>query len=447
MRTGHKIKASKIFKMKNKNKFTKSLIHFVKSELEVTLAVLVLLAFVIGYSFAQTPQVTPTPDMTAQQTAEESANFVIGGKEYTGLSFHKRISGFYRVTNISGGALNVSPTGLTTVEDGDYYATINLDVPLATKDKWYADVDGAFIEINGQRLTSNTQPINIEGAKSIQIHIRGYATLRTISHTIPSPTQTVVTPTVGSLYIAPTVTTLIPNSTRTFLLVAVDTTGNTISTDGAKWSSSNPGVVEINATTGMVTARAEGTVVVTATLGTAKASATVTVKAAEEAVTNCTTCVAPQPTTAPATNTPTTSTTTNPTDDAVTSLFKSPTDTQPASAAVDEAVNSLFNPEIVAARAATTGKTHATQKEINEAAAQLPTLTQKVTFRLKTAVNDIATSLREMVVGYEISDENGNVQKKPGVFQTIGNLIGRLIGDPRAGGASTLKMDPHGDIE
>ncbi len=438
--------------MKNKNQITSGLVQFIKSELEVTLAILILFAFVVGYSFAQTPTPEVTPDTTAQSeevAPVDSDKFIINGHTYNGLTFYKRISGFYRVTTFSGGTMSVSDNGLTFIE-GTNYATVNLDVPMKAGDKWYMDYDGAFIDVNGRRITDRTTALDFGGAKTIQIKAQGYVTIRTISTTRPTGASQVVTaPVIGSLYMAPTLTTLTPGTTRTFLLVAVDQYGSSMSTDGAVWSSSNTSIAKIDAKTGVVMGLAPGSVTITATIGTAKASATVTVKEVpqEEVV-----AVQPQPTTSTSTSTSTTTktpattetTTSNATDDAVTALFPS-TETQSASAAVDTAVSNLFSAETVAARSATTGFTHATQNEINTAMAELPTLTQKVTFRIKVAVNDIATSLREMVLGYMISSENGTVQEKPSAIKAIAGFIGNLIGQPRGSNAGLLKINPDDD--
>lgn len=438
-----------------------TVLGLVRKELEVTLAVLVLLAFVVGFSFAQTPT-TETPAADTQVAVIQTDKIQYNGRTYSGLSFGAAKSGMLTVKGFTstGAQYYTSPLGLTLVDpSATYTLELALDAEL-DDNKWYTDGDNATLTINGQTVTSPTQGISLVGAKSIKIVTKGGINLRTFSHT-PGSSSTTTIKTVKTLYLAPATTFLVEGTTRSFLVVALDESGSSIDTKGiAKWTVSNTSVATINATTGVLTALKAGTVEVTVTVGTAKATATVTVQPKveqPEIVNEPTTEAGKQIVALPSTST-TTKTQTAPdapaqTSTTATTQTGTATDTKAPEATttttVDTAIQSLFSKEAVAARLVAEGNASPTQAQINQVAATISSPVARIGFRISAAAQEIGLTLRTIFVGNAVTNPaTGDRIVTRSAIQVIGSLIGNLLtgGNP-ASQAGTMRITPGEELQ
>jgi hypothetical protein len=438
---------------KNQTVFHK-LMGFVRGELEITLAILVLLALVVGSTFAQTP--TPTPgsgsDVTASAT-ETSSSLVYNGRTYTGVAFGVGKTGHLTVKGMSttaGASQYATSDGLTLVKsDATYTLELALDKTLDAT-AWYVDFDGSTpVLVNGISVATRNQAIDLSGATSIKIEAKGGTTMHTFSHVSGSATAA---PTVAALYLAPSGTTLTVGATRNFITVATDADSNSVSVAGrVTWTTSNKAVASVNGSTGLVTALTPGTVTITAKVDEATASATVTVEAAPAPITN------------PTGSNSTTTTNTTPTKNSwgedwnlSTPAPSAPTatDTAPAAATptqtatVEQAITSLFSPAAVAARVVAGVSSNPTQAQITATAKTIASPVGQVAFRIRAAVAEVATTLQEIAFGRTVVDPStGQPITKPSAIKIIAGFIGNLISGGNPGtSAGTLKAGP-GDAD
>lgn len=445
--------------MKNHKSLFHTVLGVVRKELEITLAVLVLLAFVVGFSFAQATTTEPAATDT-QVAATQSSNLIVGGKAYQGLTFGTAKTGYIKVSKLTGGAQYISGGALTLVDSSlTYTLKVSLEQELDAS-KWYIDyrADKPTLTVNGQAVTSPTQPITLTGAKEISIVTKGGIDLISFSKTpgtVATPTD--ISKTVATAYLAPSATTITAGQVRNFILVALDDSGSSIDAKAfTTWTVSNSAIATINKSTGALTAIAPGTVQVTAKIGDAVATATVTVQPKEEQaeIVNepSKEAIVALPITSTTKTEGTETTTATPTSDSATTVAEkteatsSTTATQTATAvAVDKAVASIFSPAAVAARVVETGSAIPRQTEINKAAATIPSAVARFSFRLGTAVKEIALTLKTIAVGHTAIDQTtGTVVKTPSAGSVIANFIGNLIGLGNGANAGTLRIGGGG---
>lgn len=358
----------------------RSLLHkllvLAKKELEITLAIAVVLTFVISISFAQSHTLTTTPLQISQVTPDpisSSGSFLIKGKNYSGIAFGEPQAGFYLTNNFKDGPRYKTADGITLINPKETYTLrIFLDQPLGN-DTWFLDATGVLeANINHHLVTSSNQGFNLPGVSVIDLEVSGGVTLKSISKVVGGdPTPTSILSSVASLYIAPQNTQIATKTTRQLLAIALDSSGKTINIDGlADWSSSNPNIATVHPKTGEITAISPGTVQITVRANSAQASATITVRSTDPVITV-------RPTTPVAPTTPTTATIVAP---------------------------NLFSPETVSQRFIDSGNITPNQSEINQTLSQLPTTSQKLTFQAKSAVQEISATLKEIAFGSTIID-------------------------------------------
>lgn len=392
--------------MKNQSSLHR-LLHFIKTELEVTLAVLVLLAFVVGFSFAQTPTSQIAAEITAAQAADGS-QLVIGTTSYSGIIFgSSQTAGYKIVTKLTGGAQYYDTTGITLVDtSSEYKYTQTLAQPLDSK-LWYVDFTGSptKLTLNGQPVTSPAQGIALAGATALQLSATGNLTLRSISHTAGTATnpQTKID-SIASLFIAPATTQISVGASRKFIVVALTSEGKSVTADDVvTWSSSNQSVATIDQSTGLLTAIAAGKVQITAKAGASTvSSATVTVMAAEDEplITNRANNVKPI----------------NPVEPPI--PFSQVEPPVPFTDKVE--------PPIPFVEPAIPFSDYLTQSQINETASKLPT-PQQIVYRTKTAFTEIANTLTEITVGRDIVTSTGETIHRPSAMQRITSFFSNIF--------------------
>lgn len=368
---------------KPKTKFTPlpqnplhKLLVLAKGELEITLAIAVVLAFVISVSFANS-QTLSIPLQVAQvapdsQPINSTSSFVIKGKSYAGITFGEGQDGFYLTNNFKDGPRYKTDEGLTLINTKETYTLkIFLDQPLGN-DTWFIDADGELeVDINDRLVTSSAQGFNLPGVSVIDIKAKGGVTLKSISKVVGgNPTPATILSSISSLYIAPQTTQIATKTSRKLLAIALDSNGKTINIEGlANWSSNNPNIATIDSKTGEITAINPGTVQITVRANTAQATATITVRSTEPVIT-----VRPTPPSTP---------------------------TQPIA---NNPQSNLFAPETVSQRFIDSGNISPNQSEMNQTLSQLPTTNQKLTFQAKSAVQEVSATLKEIAFGSTIID-------------------------------------------
>ena len=384
------------------------LIRLIKSELEVALALLILLTCAVGFSFANETQVDSAAQLqeVAADTVEPTDKLYIDGISYRGLIFGNKLSSYYQVKTVTGGPLYVTDQGLTAIDPNRQYSfSLTLDRPLNDA-PWYLDFQSkSGVKINGQAINLSTAAITLTGATTLTFQFSGDTTLTSLTHTKPNAiTDTSV---VKNLYLAPNDTNVVVGSSRSFLLVALDETGATVDVaDRVTWSTSNPAIATINSTTGLLQGLAVGTIQITAQVDEAIATATVTVRPQTEFLI---------PTTQPSTTSPTTPT--EPTD--------SPAEPAPSP---DTSDIDLFEDAAILDRLAATGSTRPTQAEIEAIEQTLPSLTDRIVFRITSAFDEIRHSVIEMIYGSTITNpETGETISTPSALQVIGNFLRSLF--------------------
>lgn len=435
-----------------KHNFLHRGIGWVERELEATLAILILLAAVVGYTLAGTEAVTPA--LTTQE-ASANSSLIIGGQAYSTLAFDRTISNAYQVRKLSvtpSDVATVSGKGLMGTSATDYTATIALSNSFSgALYVWYS---GNSVSLNGIDVRNQTTPVVVTNVSQLVLGFPGItASVRAISVN-PSSINTVSATDVSTLSLVPATATTIVGSSRSFIAIATNASGAAISSDklALKWSvATSPASIASVDSNGLVTTIAAGTVTVKVTAGSKTASATITV-------------VEP-----PKASTPATSTTTNQTSSTATSANQTATKTAtsesaqsllnkvaeilagPANAATSTptttvitpavATQALFDPTTVAARVASTGSVNPTKAEV-QVLTQNMTLVQKVATNVSVGFTQIFRDLKTIAVGTKITDATGNiVHEQPSALKSIVSFIGSLFGITDKGAGATGTMD------
>ncbi len=431
--------------MKKKNCLWQSVVSFVHRELEATLAVLIVFAFIFGYSFAADNTIDAGDTADVIQFTDD---FVINGVTYQGLNFTASNQATkYRVrTGFTPGTVATTTAGTKGIATGAQYTyKLTLGQPINTTAYLHGSYTSATV--NGKTVTGPTVGVSISGS-TITINFTGGDVLAGLYKTAGS-TGTAPTPEIKTLYLIPSVTSVEVNMERTFNVVALDIDGNSASATVTWTITQGSEFATIDPRTGvLIGVEAGGPVTIRATHDGVSASATVTVK--EASATTLRQIIEKQTRNQETTRAEVgeeTDTTTYPgapdnnvDSDNLLGLITVPTTGGETTSKATEAALDLFADEQVAQRIEETGSTHPTQAEINTIAKAQTTLVQRVAVRATAAIREVATSLQEMFVGRTIPTENGQIYKVPNVFQRIGSfLVNLFTGNPGAG-ASTDEL-------
>ncbi|MFA5009958.1 MAG: hypothetical protein WC553_01835 [Patescibacteria group bacterium] len=448
-------------------KFIHRLVDMVEHELEATLAILIVLASIVGYTLASTETATNDP-LTAQQS---SGTLAIGNGSYSTLSFDRTYTSgsTYQVRLLKiepSDAASVSGQGLTGTRAGQYTATISLKQ--AFTGKLYVYGTYSSISLNGTTVTSPTSPVTVLDAESLILSFAGIQDkIRAISVNAGIATDSKIQE-VANLSLIPSLATTVVGTPRTFIVIATDASGLSVPSNqldivwSVKTTPSNIATINSN---GVVTPTGAGTIIVTAKAEDKTASSTITVVEPVQEVT--------QPITTDTTTSNSTeseSNITTGTEETDRSLFRhipplsaetpqSILDTiaevlAPAAEAATEGqettgtaiatktADALYSLAVVAERVATTNSVNPSNAEI-KAVSKTMTLAQKAVFNLKSAANQINQDLRAIAVGTKIVDANGKViveqpnavnlfaQKIKSLFSGVGAspMRGAVVGD------------------
>ncbi len=428
-----------------KHNFLHRGIAWVKHELEVTLAVLILLAAVVGYTFAGTEAVSNN-QLTAQETATATSSLSIGSGSYNTLSFASSITGegVYRVRKLNVTPSSVATTatnGLMGTTSGKYTATINLANQFSGAAYVLGNSTGAML--NGISITSPNSPVVLTSVSSLVLEFEGIKnTIQGISINPPS-SNVISTEEIATLSLLPTTATTAVGTARTFAVIAIDADGTAISADKLtlKWSlnTTPTGIATVNSG-GVVSTTGAGTVTVKVTAGLRSASATITVVEPKE--TPVTTVTTPSNT---ADKTTTDTVANNGAQPMLNKISKvltgspaeaatlSTSTTIEAKSVIAQATaiaNAAYSPAVIAERFTKTGSTIAKQNEIKALVATQPTTTGKIATRFNLAINEIKQSFIEMAVG-------NKTVNKPSAIKTLGNLISGLFINAKSSSAAT----------
>jgi len=438
-----------------KHNFLHRGIAWVERELEVTLAVLILLAAVVGYTFAGTEAVSNN-QLTAQETS--SASFSIGSSTYSTLAFDRSYTSgaTYQIRKLSATPSSVATTkgtGLMGTEDIDYTVTLSLSAPFSGA--VYVIGNSAGASLNGTTISSQNEPIVLTEAEKLILNFHGLKnTFKAISLN-PASSEAISTSDIATMALVPATSTTLVGSERTFIAIVTDSTGAAISTDklNLKWSvTTSPAGIATVSDNGVVTSTAEGVVTVKVISGTKSASATITVVAKPVAVSPATT---PSSDTTSADKTATETTTDNGAKsmlDKITEVLTgSPAEAAaPSTSTTTEAksviaqataiANAAYSPAVIAERVAKTGSTVAKQAEIKAIVETQSTTTGKIATRLNLAMNEMKQSFTEMAVG-------NKTVNKPSAIQSIFKWVKSISAGASAGTSDIMRLKAGGEDE
>ena len=413
----------------------------VEKELEASLAVLVVLGAIFGYSLAGTELVTG--DI---QIASTTGSFVINGKTYNGLNFtNQNISGQYRVratsANTTPGNVSQGLNGIVGQTSGANYTFVQ---PLTEPFTGVVYVQGDYnrVTIGDTSVSTPQGAIALNSVDVIVMTFVGGDIIKSIALTPGSSSRGTVkpiTPPVSTLYVLPSIASLTVGQTRDFSAVALDATGSSIPDLSIIWGFADDISKEratINSATGELTGVQAGIVKVKATANGASATATITVR---ETVATVPSKIVNIPSTSTTANeypgaeesatypgAPETSTL----DEVVDAMTQQPS--TGGTVAETQTVISQALDEFVAARteiAKTKDTNYVPQVVLNQILEKTTTTaTQRFGVTIALGVQQIMSDLREMFVG---------TPTQPNAFKKIGQLIVKLIADSKGAGAST----------
>jgi len=453
--------------MKQRN-FLHRLIDLVEHELEATLAILIVLAAVVGYSLAATDEAT-IPGVTVQQTSGLNVN----GAIYPGIAFDSTLDAdFYlarRLTFASDSPENVLTTkgsGITGVDPKlRYEFSIELAAPYSGSLYAIGTYPAGTVSINRKTVSNSNTPASITDSDTITVTMSGTAQLRGLSTTPMSQTQK---QTFSDIYIIPNTASVAVGEVKIFSVLATTSEGSATVNPAVTWSVKPAGIATINSATGELKAVAAGVVTVTATMNGRQASATISIKediaapalpalypGADEGNddTNSTEQPATEPTKQVADSTSKPSGANDATSNSWGSswgedgYFKAILDVvnPPAEAATQESAvetksitaqaaavaAAAYSPAVVEQRVAATGTAFAKNSEVKAIVATQTTTTGKVLTRINLAVQEIKLTFSQLPQG----------------FKQIGLSISRLVLGDKGAGASPLRSGIGGTGE
>ena len=434
-----------------KHNFLHRGIGWIKRELEATLAILILLSAVFGYTLAGTETVTntlATPDLTTQEASASS--FVIGTNSYDSLAFDSTfIDGkTYRVRKLSlqpSTASTIAGIGLQGTTSSKYTATINLASSYSGKVYVIGDSIGATL--NGTTITNQDTAVFVADATQLILNFDGIKhSFRAISTLSPN-TAPVSNETIANLAVLPSTTIMFTRESRRFIVIATDQAGSSISSSqlSLNWTLNTiPNEIATINQDGLVTTTEAGVITVKVIAGGKSASASITVVSKPIAVTPATT-----PTTSPSTTTSPDKTATETSADngsqsildkitqaltggpadATTSNISTTIETKSVIAQAIAVAVAAYSPAVVAERFAKTGSAIANQAEIKAIVGTQTTITGRIATRFGLVLNEMKQSFTEIAVGNKILG-------KPSAIKSIANFISGLFIGAKGSGAT-----------
>jgi hypothetical protein len=420
--------------MKNKKQtpLVHGIVEFIKRELEMSLALLLMLGFVVGFSYAST---TTTPlDNGDIQVADTSAidTFAINGIQYQGIWFGSgNVANLYsaRAGYTGGNDLSQTAQGVTGyTKDTIYSLTIKLSQPISGT--YFLHGDYTNVTVGNSIVNSPQGAIQLTG-NSVTIRFAGGNTLQKLVPYAGADAK-YVAPSVKTLFVIPNTTSLTAGQTRSFAVTAIDDNGNQVQNPSLKWTiTSGSEFANIDSNTGLITGIKEGVVKVKVTANGSDASLTITVKEAPKAI------IAPITTNKdedyPGADEKIEPDSASTIDEANPSWYEfvSPktADNSSTQESVSNALDAFAEAQKEVSNNATTTTTFVNEAKVQEI---LNTTTSNVIERAVTkitlGVTQIAQDLKEMFVGSTATLEDGTIIKQPSVFQRIGKNIAALFG-------------------
>jgi len=444
--------------MKKRN-FLHRFIDLVEHELEATLAILIVLAAVAGYSLAATDTTTGSAGLTAQQVDVLS----ISGKTYSAAVFDSSLSGTPGALLVRKVILDSSAPQDLITQKGKGLIGANKDLVYQAKVALSSSYTGSLyvwgqytsgVVLNGKAVTNSSTAVSVEGATTLIIEFPGVAA--SISGIGTTAQTSTATETVSNVFVLPNTGTMIVGESRNFVSLVTDSAGRAITASVSWTMTTDPaGIATINPTTGEVTANAAGIVKVMAKANGGKtASATITIIAKPEEPKQ----VATYPG-APDEDNP----------EAIkltpwifVPVSSSANEQAPAKSLIDQLAELLAPPADAATGTSVTPAKAVTQVLFSDAVAierqstapkqielktvtQNMTLVQKLTTTFSVAAKQIVNDVHAMVFGIEIKDAQGKIVIKQ---SNAANLFVQKVKSLLSGaGAAPTGATPGGESD
>lgn len=427
--------------MKNHNQTWHRFISFVERELEMSLAVLLVLACAIGYGFANSATLD-SGDVSVQEAT--GSNLMINRISYDGIDFTSRnIPNLYRVyTGITPGDVATTVNGTRGFTNGMTYTyKLTLDQPVSGTFYMHGDYTNS-VSVNGTVLNSPAGAAVVSGS---QITIQ-WKSGDTIEKLVTYPgTASSVPPaaTVKDLYIIPSAASITVGMNRFFQIVALDENGRSVSNVAVVWSITQGNrFATINASTGRLTAnQAGGPVTVQAKVSSKTATATITVKeSTTAALQDIIDSIQPQREDQSTSSAPATGGESTPADSA-TSI------SQTNEALLDQLAEEKS--QALTER----GNTYLDEEQVQKVIEKAPTTAQKITTKLSLGLQQVAQDIQEILVGRNVQTETGETVRILSVWERVGRFVANLFGfggsTGEIGGASPLRsgFGEEGELE
>lgn len=486
--------------MKKRN-FVHRLVHLVERELEATLAVLIVLAAVVGYSLAATEASPVSPAAIKIAQTGSDTTFAIGGGNYQTIGIDPAMAtstanSVYRVRNFifapdaPTDIINIRNIGASGANpDLRYEMSIALNGSFAGSLYVWGSYPSGALSVNGTLVASPSTSVAFAGNK-ITLNFQGGSDVKIKAISTVSQSSANSAPKVepANIAVIPSITSIKTSDSRAFVALVTSAEGKAINSPVA-WSitnSSPANIATINPTTGEVTANKVGSITVTASVkdGGSSITASATVTIIDEPNDNNTV------------NTSDTTETNNSTDEGktpaedttdtteVADAGKSDTETDAnswntdwgvdneetdqtildtlreliagsADAATNQTkttapapktiVEAITSPVMAAERIKAGAPANPTQAEINTATAKL-SFTQKVAVNVQIGFKQVASDLREIAVGSVVKDATGKtIAQKPSAVKALVDLILDLTGGNKGTNAGTTKIEVGGE--
>lgn len=271
--------------MKNKKPtpFIHGVTQFVKRELEISLALLLMLGFVVGFTYANAEVPLENGDVEVADSLGSSwgeDGFVIKGIEYQGMQFGAgRTKDLYTVHTGYAGPQDLSQT-TAGVEGHTAGATYSLKITLDNTVNGVFYLHGTFsgVTVGDTLVNSPLDPIQLNG-NEINIEFRGGDVLDKLVPYV-GQSDTYIAPSVKALNVVPTSAVMGTETTRGFMVFAIDGSGVPIPNPIIKWTITvGKDLATIDPVTGRLTASdTAGSVTVKATSNGASAQVTILIK-------------------------------------------------------------------------------------------------------------------------------------------------------------------------
>lgn len=399
-------------------------VEFIKRELEMSLALLLMLGFVVGFSYASTSTSLDAGNVEIAQNTSWDGGWAFSGVKYDGLNFSSQsISGLYTVRS------GYSPANLSQTRDGvkgqtegqSYSLNLTLDQPVSGTFYLHGDLTGG-VTVNGNTTASSATPIKLNTSNFTMTFKGGQVLQKLVRY---AGTTAAAPQKIATMYVIPASAYVGVNQTRNFEIIALDTNGNQIKSVATVWS-----ILEgskfaiIDRATGALTGIAPGLVKVQASSNGATASATITVKEAPKSIAAPSATIKPED--YPGADEKVNTIAPEQAYEEVGIETKAP-DTTSTQESVSNALDAFA--EAQTQTATDSSRTYIPESKVQEI---LDTTTSNVIERAVTkitlGVTQIAQDIKEIFVGSQTTLEDGTVIQKDSAFTKIGKFIAGLFG-------------------